>query len=221
GVLDSGFVRRVGRLKTRFSSLKFHCSLIALPDFSRHLGHHFEPKMLAMIKICPSVEYFESNWEDARQGRPTRNPLMYVQIPSVYDDSLAPLGHHVMSCWMQLQPVRLASESWDDVKEEVAENLISTLETYAPNIREIISNWELFTPLDLERRPGMTDGNIRHLDTIPQQLFSRRTLPGCEPYKTPIRDLYLCGAGTHPGGEVTGAPGHNAAQAILADLNRL
>ena len=105
--LDSDFRRRVKRLKTQFSSVKLHCTLTGLPDFSRHLGPGFDPKMLAMIKICPSVEYFEANLQDALAGRFTNSPQMYIQIPSVYDDSLAPPGHHVMSMWMQLQPVTL------------------------------------------------------------------------------------------------------------------
>lgn len=218
--LDHDFRRRVKQLKTQFSSVKLHCTLTGLPDFSRYLGPGFDPKMLAMIKICPSVEYFEANLRDALAGRFTTSPQMYIQIPSVYDDSLAPAGRHVMSMWMQLQPVKLSEGDWDHSHQEVFDVLMETMSVYAPNIREVVDQWQLLTPADIERRLGLTDGNIRQLDTIPSQLFSRRPLPGWSDYRTPVEGLYLCGAGTHPGGEVSGAPGHNAAHAILTDLDR-
>ena len=216
--LDDHFLGRVKRLKTEFSSLKLHCALSGLPDFSRYLGEGFDPRMLAMVKICPSVEYFERNVADARNGRFTHSPQMYIQIPTVYDDTLAPPGHHVMSAWMQIQPVKLAEGSWDDVHQEVFDILMDTLSIYAPGVRDLVEEWELMTPLDIERRVGLTDGNIRQLDTIPQQFFDQRPLAGWANYRTPIQGLYLCGGGTHPGGEVTGAPGHNAAHAILRSL---
>jgi len=218
--LDYDFRRRVRQLKTRFSSVKLHCTLTALPDFSRYLGPGFDPKMLAMIKICPSVEYFEANLRDALAGRFTTSPQMYIQIPSVYDDTLAPAGRHVMSMWMQLQPVTLSDGDWDHAHQEVFDVLMDTMSVYAPNIREVVDRWQVLTPADIERRVGLTDGNIRQLDTVPSQLFSRRPLPGWSDYRTPVEGLYLCGAGTHPGGEVSGAPGHNAAHAILTDLDR-
>jgi phytoene dehydrogenase-like protein len=114
----------------------------------------------------------------------------------------------------------LAEGTWDEAREGVGERLIDVLASYAPDIRECIVDWQLFTPQDLERRIGLTDGNIRHLDIIPSQFLADRPLPGWAQYRTPIRSLYLCGAGTHPGGEVTGAPGHNAAHAILSDVLR-
>ena len=218
--LDYDFRRRVKQLKTQFSSVKLHCTLTGLPDFSGYLGPGFDPKMLAMIKICPSVEYFEANLRDALAGRFTTSPQMYIQIPSVYDDTLAPAGHHVMSMWMQLQPVKLSEGDWDHSHQEVFDVLMDTMSVYAPNVRDVVDQWEVLTPADIERRVGLTDGNIRQLDTIPSQLFSRRPMPGWSEYKTPVEGLYLCGGGTHPGGEVTGAPGHNAAHAILTDLDR-
>ncbi len=218
--LNSDFRRRVQRLKTQFSSVKLHCTLTGLPDFSRHLGAGFDPKMLAMIKICPSIDYFEANLRDALAGRFTNSPQMYIQIPSVYDDSLAPPGHHVMSMWMQLQPVTLSDGDWDHAHQQIFDVLMDTMSVYAPNIREVVGQWQVMTPMDIERRVGLTDGNIRQLDTIPGQLFSRRPLPGWSDYGTPVNGLYLCGGGTHPGGEVTGAPGHNAAHAILSNLDR-
>lgn len=213
--LDNDFISLVRRLKTQFSSVKLHCVLKGLPDFTRYLGPNFDPKLLAMIKICPSIEYFEANFRDARCGRFATSPQMHIQIPSVYDKTLAPTGNHVMSIWTQLQPVSLIEGSWDQAHKKIFNVLMDTLKIYAPNIRDVVDDWEVLTPLDIERRVGLTDGNIRQLDTIPTQLFARRPLPGWAKYSTPIQNLYLCGGGTHPGGEVTGAPGHNAADVIL------
>jgi phytoene dehydrogenase-like protein len=123
-----------------------------------------------------------------------------------------------MSIWVQYAPVTPAAGSWDDLREQAGEGLIDVLAQYAPNIRSVMRDWLLYTPLDIERRVGMTDGNIRHIDMVSGQLLSNRPLPGWSGYRTPVEGLYLCGAGTHPGGEVTGAPGHNAAHAVLRDL---
>ena len=217
GVLDTGFVQAVRRLKTNVSCLKFHCALRELPDFSAYLGTDANPKYLAQVRICPSVEYFEQSWDDARRGLPSTCPVMIIQIPSVYDASLTPQGQHVMSVWSLYAPVRLREGSWDDAKRQVGEHLIDTIAQYAPNFRDAVIDWELFTPADLERRVSLTDGNIRHLDVTSQQLLAQRPNRQLSGYRTPIKGLYLCGAGTHPGGEVTGAPGHNAANAVLRD----
>jgi phytoene dehydrogenase-like protein len=133
---------------------------------------------------------------------------------------MAPKGHHIMSIWVLYAPVRLAEGTWDEHRERVGEQLIDELARYAPDLRECLVDWQLFTPRDLEERVGLTDGNIRHLDIVPSQLLANRPMPGWASYRTPVGGLYLCGAGTHPGGEVTGAPGHNAAQTVLADLTR-
>ncbi len=118
-----------------------------------------------------------------------------------------------MSIWVQYAPVKPAAGTWDELRQQAGEMLIDTIAQYAPNIRDVIREWVLFTPQDIEERVGMTDGNIRHIDMVAGQMFTGRL-----DYKTPIDDLYLCGAGTHPGGEVTGAPGHNAAQVILREV---
>lgn len=215
--LPHGFTRSVERLKTNTSYLKFHAALSRLPDFSRFFKGEFDPRVLASQKICPSVEYFEQSWGDAKRGKPAREPVMEVQIPSVYDPTMAPPEHHVMSIWGLYAPVQLAEGTWDERREEVGDRMIDLLSQYAPDLRDCIVDWSLFTPIDLERRVGMTDGNIRHLDMVPDQYLSRRPLSGWAGYRTPIRGFYLCGAGTHPGGEVTGAPGHNAAQMVLSE----
>ena len=216
--LPDQFAPQVEQLRTEAAYLKFHAALRELPDFTRFAPDRFDARWLGEVKICPSVEYLQRAWYDARQGLPARRPMMEVQIPSAYDASHAPPGHHVMSIWGLYAPVHPAGGTWDDHREAVGEALIDTLAEYAPNLRGAILEWNLFTPLDIERRVGMTDGNIRHLDTIPGQYLSQRPLPEWANYRTPIAGLYLCGAGTHPGGEVSGAPGHNAAHAVLGDL---
>ena len=215
--LPAEFVRNVEGLKANSASLKFHAALNRLPDFSRHFEGDYDARLLAATKICPSIEYFKQSWDDAAHGRPARNPVMSVQIPSAYDPTMAPAGRHVMSIWLQYAPVRLAEGTWEERREEVGEQVIDVLAQYAPDIRECIANWVLFTPADMEHRVGLPGGNIRHIDHIPSQYLAQRPLPGWAQYRTPVKDLFLCGASTHPGGDVTGAPGHNAAHVVLAD----
>ena len=216
--LGADFVNSIQLLKTNLSCLKFHGIVRALPDFSRYLGSDSNPHDLGSIRICPSVAYFEQSWDDARRGLPSSCPIIQVQIPTVYDDSIAPPGQHIVSAWVTYAPVRLRQGSWDDVKPQVGESLIDHINQHAPNFRDSLIDWDLFTPLDLERRMNLTDGNIRHLDLIGEQLLAERPNRLLSNYRTPIEGLYLCGSGTHPGGDVTGAPGHNAAHAVIRDL---
>ena len=216
--LNPDFVARVERLQTGTAYLKFHAALSGIPDFSGCFNGDFDPRYLAEIKICPSLEYFERSWEDAQRGEPSRTPVMEVQIPTVYDSTMTDADGHVMSIWVLYAPVHLREGTWDQRRQEVGEGLIDVLSVYAPNIRDVIVDWSLFTPIDIEQRVGLTDGNIRHLDMVPSQFLAQRPMTGWANYRTPIKNLYLCGAGTHPGGEVTGAPGHNAAKVVLGDL---
>jgi len=213
--LDDDFVRRVANLRTRANCVKFLAALRELPDFSRYLGAGYDPKLTTYVRICPSVEYFQASWDACKQDRPGTHPLIRMQIPSLWDPSLAPPGRHVVSCWTLYYPRRPVGESWQQARGRVAESIISTMCEYAPNFRDALIAWTLRTPEDIESSIGMTDGNIRHLDVVPSQALSRRLA-----YRAPIPRLYLCGAGTHPGGEITGAPGHNCAQAILQDVRQ-
>ncbi|HET9001355.1 MAG TPA: NAD(P)/FAD-dependent oxidoreductase [bacterium] len=215
--LTSDFVESVERLKTNAASLKFHAALNRLPDFSRYFNGDYDPRYVAFVRMCPSVEYFEQTWDDAKRGQPAKRPVLHVQIPSGYDSTMAPEGKHSMSVWATYAPVRLKEGTWETRREEIGGRLIDLLVEYVPDFRDCLIDWELFTPFDMEQRLGLTNGNIRHLDIVPSQFLGNRPLPGWTHYRTPIGGLYLCGAGVHPGGEVTGAPGHNAAQAILTD----
>ena len=216
GDTPDAYARQVDRMGTRAGYLKFHCALSELPDFSRYLSQRRElgDRALAQVRINPSIEYFERSWSQANAGVPANEPVMHIQIPSVYDDSLVTGERHVMSVWGLYAPISPAGATWNDLRQGVGERLIDTITGYAPNFRDSVIEWDLFTPADLEERMYLTDGNIRHLDMVAGQMFSDRL-----PYETPIDGLYLCGAGTHPGGEVTGAPGHNAAKAVLRALD--
>jgi phytoene dehydrogenase-like protein len=214
--LPPEFRRRVAQLKTRTAYLKFHAALGRLPDFSRYLPPGGTVRHLAYTRISPSVAYFERAWDDARHGRPPEWPVLDLQIPSGYDPTMAPPGQHVLSIWGLYAPPRLGDGRWEEQRRRVGERVIDVLAGYVPDLRDCLVDWQLFTPADLEARVGLTDGNIRHLDIVPNQFLASRPIPGWAEYRTPIRNLYLCGAGTHPGGEVTGAPGHNAAHAILS-----
>ncbi len=216
--MDEDFVEDVRALKTQSASAKLLCSLKELPDFSTYLGVEHDPKELAMVVLCPSIDNPEKAWDDSRNGRIPEVPMIQVQVPSVYDDTIAPDGHHVLSMWVYFLPSHVADGSWGDSGQQFGESLIDLVSEYAPNLRDAIENWTLLTPEDIEDRIGLTDGNIRHIDMVPQQMMSRRPLPGWTDYRTPVRGLYMCGSGTHPGGEVTGAPGHNAAHVIMEDL---
>ncbi len=215
--LDEGFTRKVENLSTEGNAVKFLAALREMPDFSAFLGEDYDPREAAMIEICPSAEYAQQSWDDAKNGRLTNSPIMDIQIPSAYDPSLAPPGHHVLSCWTNYYPAHPAEGPWDAaMAKRVGEQIIDAITEYAPNFRDSLVDWTAQSPKDIEIREGMTDGNIRHIDINSRQIFSGRM-----PYRSPIERLYLCGAGTHPGGNITGAPGHNAAKAILKDLAKV
>jgi phytoene dehydrogenase-like protein len=216
--LPEDFRRRVARLKTTAAYFKFHAGLSRLPDLSRYFPGGYDARYLGYTKVSPSIAYFKDAWDDAHHGRLPRGPVLDIQIPSGYDPTMAPPGRHVMSIWASYAPVRPAGGTWDERRDEAGEQLLNVLARYMPDIRDCLDDWRLFTPQDLEERVGLTDGNIRHLDIVAGQSFGARPLPGWGHYRTPIERLYLCGAGTHPGGEVTGAPGHNAARVILSEI---
>jgi phytoene dehydrogenase-like protein len=169
------------------------------------------------MHICPSVEYIERAWDDAKYGRPSQSPLIEMTIPTMYDPSLAPEGRHIMGIFLQYAPYTLKDSNWDLEREPYTERILDVIQEYCPNIRAIIEHKQTLTPLDLERRFGITGGNIFHGEMALDQMFVLRPLAGWARYRTPVRGLYLCGSGAHPGGGVMGAPGHNAAREILKD----
>lgn len=217
GRLPSETRARIERLDSECGTMKLHTIVDALPDFSRHLGKGFEPRDLVMTHICPSTAYYQRSVEDALAGRVSAQPIMNIQVPTVYDTSIAPAGKHIVSMWIRYEPVHPSGSSWDAIREAEGRRLIELFGEYAPNFPASVMDWTLFTPRDIETRLSMTDGNYHHINHAAGQLLGDRLFPGGG-YRTPIPALYMCGAGTHPGGEVSGAPGHNAANAILKDI---
>jgi phytoene dehydrogenase-like protein len=160
----------------------------------------------------------ERAWDDAKYGRPSHHPIIEMTFPTIYDPALAPPGKHIMGLFVQYAPYTLREGSWDGLRESYADRVLDCVETYAPNLRSRILHRQVLTPLDLERIYGLSGGNIFHGAMSFDQMFIARPVLGWARYATPVRNLYLCGAGAHPGGGVMGAAGHNAARRILKDL---
>jgi len=200
------------------AGLKFHGALSELPEYRVIAGLSEAQLRGATLIIAPDRAYREAAWQTALRGDLPDRPVMSGNLPSIYDPSLAPPGKHTFSSYMIWAPVRLRQGTWSERKEEMAENIIKLLDRYTTNFRRALTDYVLLTPEDLESQNFLTDGNIHHLDAIPSQLLWQRPLEELADYRTPLPGLYLCGSGSHPWGEVSGAPGYNAAQAILADL---
>jgi phytoene dehydrogenase-like protein len=215
GDLPPDFVSGIRKFRIEGTSCKINLALSGLPDFDAFPGTP-GPQHRATMHICPSIDYVEQAWDDAKYSSPSRRPLVELTIPTMYDPSLAPPGRHIMGIFLQYAPYTLSAGTWDDLREPFGDRVIDLIAEYAPNIREIVVERQVLTPLDLERRFGITGGNIFHGEMSLDQMFSMRPLAGWARYRTPVRGLYLCGSGAHPGGGVMGAPGYNAAREILA-----
>src|SRR5438876_232601 len=213
--LPGDFLEGVRRYKFRGSSGKVNLALDALPNFKclPSPGAHLR----GAISISPGMEYMERAYDDAKYGRYSRHPYIDMVIPSVTDPSVAPPGKHVLSCFVQYAPYKLAEGTWDEQREAFGDNVINTIAEYAPNIKDIIIGRQILTPLDLEREFGLTQGNIFQGELSLEQLFFLRPVAGWAYYRTPIRNLYMCGSATHPGGGIMGANGRIASQVILKE----
>lgn len=216
--LPEDFVEDIRRYKFRGSSGKVNLALDALPDFKvlPGAGAHLR----GAVSISPSVEYMERAYDDAKYGRFSRRPYIDLVIPSLTDPSVAPPGKHVVSCFVQYAPYNLKEGTWDERREEFGDTVIDTIAEHAPNIRDIILHRQVLTPLDIEREFGLTEGNIFQGELTLEQLFFLRPAPGWAQYRTPIKNLYMCGSATHPGGGIMGASGRNGAEMILRDMKR-
>jgi phytoene dehydrogenase-like protein len=214
--LPSDFLEEVKRYKYRGSSGKVNLALDGLPEFKSFPGDGAH--LRGALSISPSVEYMERAYDDAKYGNFSRRPYIDMVIPSLTDPSVAPPGKHVMSCFVQYAPYKLANGTWDDAKREAfGDNVIDTIEEHIPNIKKIIVGRQVLTPLDLEREFGLTQGNIFQGELSLEQLFFLRPVPGWAYYKTPVESLYMCGSATHPGGGIMAAPGRIASQVILKE----
>ena len=214
--LPEDFAADIKRYKFRGSSGKVNLALDALPDFKAMPGAGAH--LRGAVSISPSVEYMERAYDDAKYGRYSRRPYIDMVIPTLTDPSVAPPGKHVMSCFVQYAPYNLKEGNWDDKREEFGDTVIDTIAEHAPNIKDIILHRQVLTPLDLERDFGLSEGNIFQGELTLEQLFFLRPAPGWAQYRSPIKNLYMCGSATHPGGGIMGASGRNAAMEILKDL---
>jgi phytoene dehydrogenase-like protein len=211
--LPPDFVGDVRRFKIRGSSGKVNLALSGLPDFTcmPGAGRHLR----GAISISPSLEYVERAYDDAKYGSFSSRPYMDIILPSMIDPGMAPPGKHVMSIFVQYAPSTITG-GWDDGKRDAFGNaVIDALERFAPNIRSLIVGQQVLTPADIERITGLTEGNIFQGELALHQLFFLRPSPGWAQYRTPVRGLWQCGSGTHPGGGIMGAGGRLAALEIL------
>lgn len=219
--VEPGFLDRMKNYACGSGVFRMNVALDALPDFSCLPGTSPADHHGAGIIIGPTVEYLDQAYLDSRRYGWSRAPIIEMLIPSVIDDTLAPAGKHVASLFcQQFAPTLPDGRSWDEAREEAADLIIQTVNGYAPNFKQSIIARQILSPLDLERILGLTGGDIFHGRLSLDQMFSARPALGYADYRMPIKNLYLCGAGAHPGGGVTGAPGHNAAREILKDFRR-
>lgn len=217
--LPKSFTKDIKVIRQESASLRMNLALKGVPQFSCLPSEEISAHHLGSISIIEDKDHIERAYRSARAGIPADPPIIEAFIPSTVDDSLAEPGHHVMSLLCKYMPYDLAEgKHWDQEKDKVVENIFAYLRKYIPNLQDILVGYQCLTPLDIERTFGMTRGDICHGRLEPDQLFSMRPHPDAAQYSTPIKGLYLCGSGSHPGGGVTGAPGHNAAKKILQDL---
>ncbi|MFH1604605.1 MAG: NAD(P)/FAD-dependent oxidoreductase [Pseudomonadota bacterium] len=217
--VEPDFLDRIKNYRCASATLRMNVALSELPQFAclPAAGLHHQSGII----MAPSLAYMEKAWFDARSGDMASQPIVEMLIPSTVDDTLAPAGSHVASLFCQhFNPVLASGKTWDERREAAADRVIDTVSGFVPNFRASVLGRMTLTPLDLERRFGLTGGDIFHGTLSLDQLFSARPVLGNANYRMPLAGLYLCGSGAHPGGGVTGLPGHNAAREIIRDFKR-
>lgn len=216
--LPGEVVRDVERFRTRSGSLKVHLAMSGLPRFPSwdQEGDLFR----GLVATSPSMEYLERAFDDAKYGRASERPYTEVVFPTAHEDGLAPEGKAIVIGFSQYGPFELRVGSWDTEAEAYGHRVIAEFERYAPGFTDLVEDMEVLTPRDIEERYGLLGGSIHQGELTPDQLFLFRPIPGYGGYRTPVEGLYLCGAGTHPGGGVMAIPGRNAATVVLRDHRR-
>jgi len=216
--LAADFVRHVRNIKYRGSAARVHLALHALPEFSALKGDDGVDLLRGPVQIAPSMTYLQRAYDCTKYGEFSQRPYLDMRIPTVLDPELAPHGHHLLSITAKYAPYALRERDWESRREAFGEAVLDTLAEYAPKIRDLIVHRLVLVPPDLEAVYGLPEGNPNHGEMTLDQFFHMRPVPGFARYRTPVDGLYVCGAGAHPGGGVTGIPGRNAARAVLADL---
>jgi phytoene dehydrogenase-like protein len=217
--VPENFQRRIANYKSHSGTFRMNVALDGLPEFTK--GPSGDAHLGSGIIIAPTLEYMDKAWASAREKGFSDAPVVEMLIPSVLDDSLAPPGKHVASLFCQQFAYDLPDGMvWENQREQVADHIIATVGRYAPGFEKLVVGRQILSPRDLEEKFALVGGDIFHGRMSLDQLFSARPVLGAGAYRSPVKGVYLCGSGTHPGGGVTGAPGHNAAHAILKDRRR-
>jgi phytoene dehydrogenase-like protein len=220
--LEVRFVRDLKNIRYRGSTARITLALSGLPPF-RGLEYGSgvgREALTGHIVISPDLDYLERAYDDAKYGRVSASPFLDATLPTIYDPSIAPAGMHLLQANVQFAPYRLVEGDWEEERKVLAERTLATLERYTPGVRELVAGCHVQTPLDLERCFGLPDGDIYHGQMGLDQMLVMRPVPGAARYQTPVERLYLCGAGSHPGGGISGAPGYNAAREVIRFLRR-
>jgi phytoene dehydrogenase-like protein len=222
GTLPPEVEQEVNRFKYRGSSGKVNLALGGLPEFTSFPNSNGIEHLRGAIGIGPSIDYLERAYDDAKYGRFSREPFIDMEILTLVDPTMAPPGKHVASCFVQYAPYHLSDGGvWDDAQREAfGDAVVDAIARFAPNIKDLILHRQVLTPLDIEETFGLTEGNIFQGELTLEQLFWSRPVPGFARFATPVRNLWLCGSSTHPGGGIMGAPGRLAAAEVLAHSRR-
>ncbi|HKW17738.1 MAG TPA: NAD(P)/FAD-dependent oxidoreductase [Terriglobales bacterium] len=217
-VLSPTFTKRLQNYRTNGTVAKVNFALSALPNFTALNGN--DEALKGRIQIGPEIDYLERAFDESKYGDFSRAPYLEITIPTLIDPSLAPAGKHVVSVYMQYAPYKLKQGTWNDQRDALGETVVKTIARYAPDLPDKVLARQIITPLDLEQTYGLTGGHIFHGELALDQMFTMRPFLDWSRYRTPIRNLYLCGSGTHPGIGLTGGSGANAAREIQKELNR-
>jgi phytoene dehydrogenase-like protein len=215
GELTPSFRTRIQNYRAHGTVAKVHLALLGLPEFA---GIKDQELLSGRIHIGPEIDYVEHAFDAAKYGDFSERPYMDITIPTIADPTLAPDGAHVMSIHAQFAPFELKKGNWETRRDELGDAVVNCVSEYVPRLKELIVGRKVLTPVDLAETFKLTGGHIHHGEMSLDQLFAFRPVLGCAQYRTPIEGLYLCGAGTHPGGGITGAPGFNASREIIRDL---
>ncbi|MEO9338367.1 NAD(P)/FAD-dependent oxidoreductase [Mesorhizobium sp. SB112] len=214
--LPAPFVKQIEDFRTESTVFRINLALDGLPAFPSASPNGYP----VQLTIGPSVDYMDQAHDDGRYGRISENPFLIVKTPSVVDPTLAPAGHHVMNIFGGHAPYTLREGDWDSRREELYDTVMKVLREYSPDLEKRILHRQILTPLDLERIFDLPNGHVHHGEISTDQIFFRRPAAQYADYRTPVKNLYICGASAHPGGGVTGVPGHNAARVILSERRR-